>query len=281
MVFFAANSLLARFALRAGEIDAGSFTAVRIGSGAAALVLLASFRREDGGGVREHGSWRVALILTLYAITFSYAYLLLNASTGSLVLFGAVQMTMLGTGILRGERPPASEWTGLALAFGGFVYLALPGLTAPSPLGVLLMAASGVGWGMYSIAARGVRSPIATTAGNFVRAVPLTALTLALTWGFGQPHATWSGVAAAAISGAITSGGGYVLWYMALRNLRTSLAAIVQLTVPVLAAVAGVTLLGERLTARVVVASCAILGGVSLALLGKLSADAVRRREVR
>ena len=271
MAFFAANSLLARSALRSGEIDAGSFTAIRIGAGAAALALLARFRREERSAGRQ-SSVRAALALYSYAITFSYAYLLLNAGTGALVLFGAVQMTMLGHGIAGGERPRSWEWIGLAVAFGGLVYLAFPGLAAPSTIGVLLMAVSGTAWGYYSIAAKGVRSPIAATAGNFARAVPLVAGTLLVIWVVGQPHASWTGVGVAATSGAVTSGLGYAIWYVALKDLRTSLAAIVQLTVPVLTAAAGMILLGEQLTWRVVLASGAILGGVGLALLGKTSA---------
>lgn len=271
MSFFAANSLLARFALRAGEIDAGSFTAVRIGAGAAALTLLASLRRDESSVSRRPGSLRAALALFIYAITFSYAYLLLNAGTGALVLFAAVQISMLGIGIAGGERPRSAEWIGLAMAFGGLVYLTFPGLTAPSGTGVLLMAVSGMAWGYYSIAARGVRSPIAATAGNFAKALPLAAGTLIVIWGFGHPHASWPGVGLAATCGAVTSGLGYVLWYVTLKNLRTSLAAIVQLTVPVLTAAAGVSLLGEQLTSRVMLSSVVILGGVALALRGKLA----------
>ena len=272
MAFFAANSLLARLALRAGEIDGGSFTAVRIVSGAAALALVTSFRREGIAAARRHGSLRAALALFSYAITFSYAYLSLNAGTGALVLFAAVQITMLGMGIARGERPRPSEWIGLAVAFGGLVYLAFPGLSAPSTIGVLLMAIAGAAWGYYSLAARGVRSPIAATAGNFARAVPLAAGALILVCGIGQPHASWPGIGLAAASGAVTSGLGYAIWYVALQDLRASLAAIVQLTVPVLTAAAGLILLGEQLTWRLGLASGAILGGVALALLGKIGA---------
>lgn len=272
MVFFAANSLLARLALRAGEIDGGSFTAIRIAAGAAALVLLTSFRRKGASAARRHGSWRSAFALFSYAITFSFAYLSLNAATGALVLFAAVQMTMLGISIAGGERPRPLEWTGLALAFGGLVYLVYPGLAAPDPIGVLLMTVSGAAWGYYSLAARGVRSPIATTAGNFTRAIPLAAGALIVIWGIGRPHASWSGMGLAATSGAVTSGLGYAIWYVALKDLRTSLAAIVQLTVPVFTAAAGVILLGEQLTWRLVLASGAILGGVGAALLGKVRA---------
>ena len=273
MAFFAANSLVARLALRAGEIDAASFTAIRIASGAAALALLAVWR---GGGARatgRHGSWRAALALFSYATAFSFAYLSLNAGVGALALFAAVQITMLAIGIARGELPSAAEWAGLALAFGGLIYLVSPGLAAPSPAGVLLMAVAGVAWGCYSLEAKGVRDPIAATAGNFARAVPLAALTLAAAVAAGRPHATWSGAALAAASGAIASGIGYAIWYTALKDLRTSGAAIVQLTVPVLTAAAGVLLLGERFTLRLALASCAILGGVALAVLGRVAGE--------
>ena len=263
MVFFAANSLLARAALRTGAIDGGSFTAIRIGSGGMVLALLARQRRESGGG-----SWKAAGALFAYAIAFSYAYLSLNASTGALVLFAAVQMTMLGVGMVRGEHPRSTEWTGLAMAFGGLVYLVFPGLTAPSPAGVLLMAVAGTAWGFYSLAAKGAGSPIASTAGNFARAVPMAAGALLVGWGIGGTHASWSGVGLAATSGAVTSGLGYALWYAALKDLRSSFAAIVQLMVPVLTAAAGVMLLGEQMTWRLTVASVAILGGVTLALVG-------------
>ncbi|SPE30960.1 conserved membrane hypothetical protein [Candidatus Sulfopaludibacter sp. SbA3] len=270
MAFFAANSLVARFALRAGEIDGGSFAVARIAAGAIALALVTSFRREGIRAACQHGSVRAAFALFSYSITFSYAYLSLNAGTGALVLFAAVQITMLGIGIAGGERPRPSEWTGLILAFGGLVYLVFPGLTAPSPIGVSLMALAGAAWGGYSIAARSARSPIAATAGNFARAVPFAVGALIVISGIGQVHATWRGVGLAATSGAVTSGLGYAMWYAALKNLRTSVAAIVQLSVPVLAATAGVLLLGEQMTWRLVLAAGAILGGVAVALRGKI-----------
>ena len=268
MTFFAANSLLARLALRSGKIDAASFTAVRIIAGAATLVLLTSFLREGIGGVYRHGSLRAAFALFGYAIAFSFGYLSMDAGSGALVLFAAVQMTMLGIGVARGERPRLLEWTGLAVALGGLLYLVSPGVTAPSAIGVSLMAVSGAAWGYYSLAARDAGSPIAATAGNFTRAIPLAAGALIVTWGIGHPHASWSGIGLATTSGAVTSGIAYALWYVALKDLRTSIAAIVQLTVPVIAAVAGVILLGEQLTWRLALASGAILGGVALALLG-------------
>ena len=272
MAFFAANSLLARFALRTAEIDGITFTAIRIVTGAAALLLLTGFGPEGIGAVRRHGSLRAALALFIYALAFSLAYLSLDAGTGALVLFAAVQLTMIGFAIVRGERPSASEWTGLALAFGGLVYLVSPGLTAPSPAGVFLMTVAGAAWGYYSLAAKDFRSPVAATAGNFTRATPLAAAAVVAVWIAGRPHATWSGVGLAAVSGAITSGFGYAIWYVVLKDLRASLAAIVQLTVPVIAAAAGIILLDESWTWRLLIASAAILGGVALALFGKTRA---------
>lgn len=272
MAFFAANSLLARLALRAGEIDAASFTAIRIAAGAASLALLAILRRSELRSARRPGSFRSAFALFCYAICFSFAYLSLSAGAGALTLFAAVQITMLGVGIARGERIRPSEWAGLAAALGGLAYLALPGLTAPSPTGVLLMTAAGAAWGYYSLAAKGVGSPTAETGGNFTRAVPMAVAALVVMRVFGHPHMSWAGVGLAAASGAVTSGLGYALWYIALKDLRASLAAIVQLTVPALASFAGVILLGEQMTLRLLLASTAILGGVALAVLGRVSA---------
>ena len=268
MIFFAANSILARLALRSGEIDGGSFTAIRIFSGAIVLAILVGVRA-GLGGLRSNGSWRAAWALFGYAIAFSLAYLSLNAGTGALILFGSVQITMITAGIARGDRPGSAEWTGLVAALAGLVYLVSPGLTAPPFTGAALMTAAGVGWGFYSLAARGVRLPIETTAGNFVRSAPMAAAPLLAFWIMGRSHAGLNGIALAVISGALTSGLGYAIWYTALRGLTTSQAAIVQLTVPVIAGAAGVVFLAEQLTLRLVVAAVAILGGVALALAGR------------
>ncbi len=272
MCFFATNSILARFALRGQEIDAASFTLVRISAGAVMLALLVAIREKGLRAVRANGAMRAGVALFGYAILFSFAYLSLNAGTGALIQFAAVQITMLSLGIARGERPPISEWIGLVLAFGGLVYLVLPGLAAPSPVGAVLMAGAGAAWGYYSVAARGVRFPTAATAGNFIRATPMAAATLLLFWAIGHLHASRTGIALAATSGAITSGLGYALWYHVLKTLHTTRAAIVQLTVPVLVALAGVFFLSEKLTWRLAVASVTILGGVALAVLGRSAA---------
>ena len=187
---------------------------------------------------------------------------------GALILFAAVQVTMITVGIIRGERPRPSEWMGLALALVGLVYLVSPGLTAPSLAGATLMATSGVAWGFYSLAAKGARSPIAATAANFGRAAPLAAVILLAVWVSDRPHASLIGIELAMISGAVTSGLGYAIWYRALRGLSASRAAIVQLTVPVIAAFAGIMFLDEQMTWRLALAGTAILGGVALALLG-------------
>ncbi len=267
MICFAANSILARLALREQEIDAGTFTAVRIVSAAVGLALLVSWRGERLSALKEHGSWSAAVALCCYAAAFSFAYLRLEAGVGALILFAAVQTTMIAVGMIQGERLLPSEWIGLSLALTGLVYLVSPGLAAPSLAGAVLMAASGVAWGFYSLAAKGARSPIAATAANFGRAAPMAAAILLAVWVGERPRASWTGLELAMISGAITSGLGYVIWYMALKDLSTSRAAIVQLTVPVLAAFAGVLFLGEQMTLRLVLAGAAILGGVALAVL--------------
>jgi drug/metabolite transporter (DMT)-like permease len=174
-----------------------------------------------------------------------------------------VQITMISIGLARGERIRPGEWLGLLLAFAGLVYLMSPGLTAPSPTGVFLMSVAGAAWGYYSLRATGEHRPVAATAGTFIRAIPLAAGALAIVWASGQAHATWSGIGLAAICGAVTSGLGYALWYLALGQLRTSLAAVVQLSVPILTAAAGVILLGEQVTWRLAWASAAILGGAA------------------
>jgi drug/metabolite transporter (DMT)-like permease len=258
---FAANSLLARRALGGGAIDPATFTAVRLGAGALVLPLLAlaGGRRPAGGG------WGPALALFLYAGAFSLAYLRIHAGPGALLLFAAVQATMLGWSVLRGERPTAVQWTGAALALGGLAYLTLPGARGGvDPSGALLMLAAGAGWGAYSLRGRSARDPLATTAANFLRAAilagPLALLLLP------RAHATSAGLALAAASGALASGVGYSLWYAAVPALGPTRAATVQLAVPVLTALVAAGLLGERVTARLALSAAAILGGVALSL---------------
>jgi drug/metabolite transporter (DMT)-like permease len=262
LVGFAANSLLCRAALGAGSIDAASFTAIRIASGAAILFVLAR------GKVRGKGNWASAAALFAYAAAFSFAYLRLVTATGALILFACVQATMIGWGVARGERPHVFEWLGFAIAIAGLVVLVLPGLAAPDPLGAALMASAGIAWGVYSLRGRGAKNPLAVTADNFLRAVPMAALLLLvipITGGHVEPR----GAVLAIASGAIASGIGYSLWYAALPSLAATRAAIVQLSVPVLAAGAGALLLHELVTARLAIASALILGGIAIALVAK------------
>ena len=262
---FAANSILCRMALQPGLADAATFTSIRLVSGALVLLALhhATAPARPAG---PQGSWTSAAALFAYAAAFSFAYLRIGAGTGALLLFGAVQATMLLWALHSGERLAAAEWLGLAAALGGLVALVLPGLTAPDPAGAALMVAAGVAWGVYSLRGRGTAHPLAATASNFARAVPFT-LALSLV-DAGRVHVTREGALLAAASGALASGVGYSLWYAALRGLTATRAAIVQLSVPVLAAAGGVLLLGEGLFARLVFAGIAILGGVALAVMG-------------
>jgi drug/metabolite transporter (DMT)-like permease len=266
MVAFAANSLLCRLALHTpSAIDPTSFASLRIASGAIVLALI--LRLKSGPAARTRPDWFAAVALFAYAALFSFAYQLLSAATGALVLFGAVQLTMLGAGLRAGERFVPLGWFGFALAVGGLVYLVSPGLTAPPAAGTVLMIGAGIAWGVYSLRGRGTNDPLAATAGNFLRATPLALLASVLL--IGQFHADMRGVALALASGAITSGMGYVIWYAALRGLSALRAATVQLSVPPIAALGGVVLLSESITLRLVVASIATLGGIALVLASR------------
>lgn len=259
MIAFAANSLLCRAALKQTGIDPATFTFIRIFSGAAALWL---FVRLGRARRQESGNWRSALALFVYAAAFSFAYRSLSAGTGALLLFGAVQATMILWGWRKGERLGPGQLLGLAAALGGLVLLVFPGWSSPSLSGSILMLGAGLAWGVYSLRGKGETRPVAATAGNFLRAVPFAAL-VSLAW---LPWARLDslGAACAVISGALTSGLGYVIWYSALPGLKAASAATVQLSVPLLAAAGGILLLGEPLTLRFAFASIAILGGIAL-----------------
>ena len=264
MLCFAGNSLLCRLALRQTAIDPSVFTAVRLLSGAAILWLLVRARPGARPGA---GNWPSALALLAYAAGFSYAYVSLSAATGALLLFGAVQATMIGVGIVRGERLRGLSLTGLALALGGRVGRLLPGLTRPPLVAAALMLAAGIAWGVYSLRGRGTADPTRVTAGNFLRAAPI-ALAGSLLWTQGAvPDPAGLGYAVA--SGALASGVGYAIWYSVLPSLRSTTAAVVQLSVPVLATFGGALLLGEPVTLRVVLTSAAILGGIAAVVLGR------------
>lgn len=261
---FAANSLLCRAALRQGHADATTFTLLRLGSGALVLGLLA--RRAGGGAPRERVAWASAIALFTYALGFSLAYLRLSAGTGALLLFASVQFTMLAAGIRAGEHPSRSEWAGFALSVTGLIVLTLPGFTRPDPLGALLMIAAGAAWGVYSVRGRGALDPVAVNAASFVRAAALALAALLVAMMFRSPRVDTSGLLLAIASGAVASGLGYAVWYLALRGLTTTRAAIVQLSVPPLAAACGVWLLGESFGARLLAASALVLGGIAIAV---------------
>ena len=265
MVAFAGNSLLCRAALQAGHIDAASFTTIRIVAGALALWLIVRVQR---GGAAPAGSWPSAFALFAYAAAFSFAYLTLTAATGALLLFGAVQATMIGWGFWRGERLGGWQLLGVACALGGLIGLLLPGLSAPPLHGAALMLVAGVAWGVYSLRGRGAGDPLQATAGNFVRAVPFALAGSLGMLAFGV-HADVTGAALAIASGALTSGIGYAIWYTALPGLKAASAATVQLSVPPLAALGGVVVLGEPATLRLLLASIAILGGIALVIAEK------------
>jgi drug/metabolite transporter (DMT)-like permease len=265
MTAFATNSILCRMALGAHAVDPASFTALRLSSGAVTLAMLTLVLR--GYHTLASGSWLSGFQLFLYAVGFSFAYLSLSAGTGSLILFGSVQATMIVSGLRRGERPHPLQWAGLAIALAGLIYLVFPGIAAPSHVGSLLMALAGIAWGLYSLRGRGAKDPVGQTTGNFIRAVPF-ALVIWLV-GLHGLHAGPRGILLAILSGSLASGIGYVLWYSALRGLSSTRAATVQLSVPVIAAFGGVIFLSEVVTLRLVIASVLILGGVAVTVIAK------------
>ena len=280
LISFASNSLLTRLALGAGAIDAASFTTVRIVSGAVMLLALSAIaaRRNSLPALpappapRGFADWRLPLVLFGYAITFSFAYVTLTASTGALILFGAVQTTMLTAALVAGERPRALEWAGLVLACVGLIVLTSPGLAGPPLSGSLSMAASGICWGFYSLWGRNVKSALESTTSNFIRVTPLSLLVSLAT--IGRAHVTTTGALLAALCGAVTSGVGYVLWYSALAGLSATRAATVQFAVPVIAAAGGVILLAEPISLRLIASAILILGGIGLSHLSPGSAGA-------
>ena len=273
MIAFAGNSLLCRLALQQTAIDPASFTALRLVSGALTLWLIVRVRSSSHSAA---GSWPSALALFGYAAAFSYAYVSLSAATGALLLFGAVQATMLGYGLWMGERLRRRQFIGLALAMSGLVGLLLPGLSAPPLAGALLMLGAGVAWGIYSLRGRGAGDATRVTAGNFLRAVPMALLLAlaALPWSSLDIAGFWYAIA----SGALASGVGYAIWYSALRGLRATSAATVQLSVPVITALGGIVFLGETISLRLLITSAAILGGIALVIIDKQTAATVPAR---
>lgn len=268
MIAFAANPLICRLALGQQLIDAASFTSVRIVAGAVtlALIMLPRWRRDRRGSV----DWRSVSTLFIYMVFFSFAYLSLSASTGTLLLFATVQLTMFIAAIRDGERFTLLSWVGFLLASSGLIYLVSPGITSPDPLGAALMVVAGVAWGGYSLLGRSAADPLESTALNFIYSVPMAIIVTLLF--MNDFHYTWLGLSLAAASGAIASGLGYAVWYEALRGLTASRAATVQLSVPTIAAFGGVVFLSEAVSFRLFVASVLTLGGIAIVLAQRSTA---------
>jgi len=268
LLAFAANSVLCRKALTLTAIDPASFSLIRIASGALMLGGLAWAR--NGSSALGAGRWPAALALLLYVVCFSFAYVSLAAGSGALLLFGAVQATMILRGLLNGERLRIVQWLGLVLALAGLTVLVAPGVSAPDPLGAVLMLAAGVAWGAYSLLGRSsMEPPLAATAGNFLRASPMALLPLAVVLLMGRGGMDVAGFAYAAASGALASGLGYALWYGVLPSLQAATAASVQLSVPVITALGGALILSETVSLRLTLASLAVLGGIALVVRAK------------
>ena len=262
MLAFAANSVLCRLALGQGLIDPASFAAVRVITAALVLLPIVLPRWRVHG--RSSGDWRGAAVLFAYLVSFSFAYRSLGAGTGALILFGVAQLTMIGTALRGGESFSGLGWAGFVLAVAGLIILVAPGVTAPNPIGALLMAIAGLAWGAYSLLGRGAGDPLELTANNFIYLVPLVvALSLCFA---ADRHLSAGGLGCAAASGSVASGLGYVAWYSAQKRLTAISAATVQLSVPLIAALGGLLLMTEAVTLRLMLASCATLGGIALVL---------------
>jgi len=268
MAAFAANSIFCRFALGETAMDAGAFTLIRLVSGAIVLGILTGRKAFTPPAMKNGKPWIMPLMLALYALFFSHAYVNLGAGTGALILFGAVQATMIIAGVMAGERPGLVRVLGMATAIMGLVYLVFPGLSAPSPLGAFLMTLAGIFWGIYSLLGKETHDPVAATAFNFIWAVPLVLAPVFFSSDFSLAKYFYgAGFWAAILSGTLASGTGYIIWYSAIKGLTPTQAASVQLTVPVIASIGGIIFLSEAFSLRLFIASIAILSGVGLALL--------------
>ena len=270
LVAFAANSVLCRLALQQNAVDPATFSSVRFASGAAVLLAIAGGRSRIR---RSKGTWISAGILALYGIPFAFAYVRLSTGTGALILFGCVQLTMLVGARHIGEHMKGMQALGLGLALIGLVYLVSPGVTAPSPAGAGLMAIAGMAWGIYSLRGRGATDPLMETTSNFVHSVPLMVVVSLAS--LPQFHIRPAGLVLAVASGALASGLGYVAWFAALRRLTAVRAAVLQLSVPVLAAAGGVVFLSEPVSRRLVVAAILVLGGIAVVIRTRQYRDAV------
>ena len=270
LIAFAANSVLCRLALGESAIDASTFTIVRLLAGAIVLTVIMSISKiksNSNTNSSTKGSWPASIALFIYGLTFSFAYVTLDTATGALILFGSVQITMILMSIFSGNRLHISEWFGMAIAFTGFVYLILPGVTTPSVIGFLLMTVSGIAWGIYTLKGRGSKNPIMDTAFNFLRTMPFVIILAIVT--FKYAHYSSEGILLAVLSGSIASGIGYMIWYSALSGLSVTQAAVLQLLVPVIAAVGGIIFVSESISFRLTVSSAMILGGILMVVLGR------------
>jgi len=268
MVAFAANSVLNRMAIVDGGMDAVLFAVVRLLCGAAILALVLFWQRKafDFSALRRPAG---VISLLVYLLGFSLAYVVLPSGVGALLLFGMVQITMFAAAVRGGDRIPAARWMGTALAFGGLCWMLWPQPGADTPfLAMASMLIAGIGWGVYSLVGRGANDPVQATAMNFILAAPIGGLALlVLPADFGAYSAM--GLLLALISGAVTSGLGYALWYAVVPELGATRAAVAQLTVPVIATLGGVALLEEAVTLQFIISSALVLGGVALAILRK------------
>lgn len=266
LIAFAGNSVLCRMALGNEAIDASSFTVVRLLSGAFVLLIIINIvgKSED---TSTRGSWASSFMLFLYAVTFSYAYISLDTGTGALILFGSVQITMILLSIISGERLHTAEWIGMVIALTGFIYLILPGVSTPSLSGFLLMMLAGIAWGIYTLRGRGSKSPLRDTAYNFLKTTPFVVILAVLA--IKNINYSFEGIVLAVMSGGITSGIGYTMWYIVLGGLSSTQAAVLQLSVPVIAALGGVVFVSEAITFRLTVSGAMVLGGILIVILGK------------
>ena len=266
LLAFAGNSVLCRIALDNNIIDAASFTSIRLFSGIVFLLFLVRVKTKQKINLKK-GSWLSAFFLFLYALAFSYGYITLDTGTGALILFGAVQATMIIYSLVKGRKLLLIEWIGLLFAALGLCILLLPGASAPSLNGFILMAISGTAWGAYTLAGKGSQNPLVDTAHNFLKTLPLIAIVTLLT--LNDIQLSNKGIMLAIISGAVMSGLGYAIWYSVLTKLSVTEAATIQLSVPIIATIGGVIFSNELVTIKLILASILVLGGVLIVTLGK------------
>jgi len=266
LIAFAANSVLCRLALGEKTIDASSFTVIRLLSGAIVLLIILKMNRIKNSSPIK-GNWFASLMLFLYAVTFSFAYITLDTGTGAIILFGSVQITMILLSLISGNRLLITEWIGVSIAFIGFIYLVSPGVTSPSIMGFSFMTVAGIAWGIYTLKGRDSLNPLMDTAYNFFRTIPFVMVLAVIA--IQSTYYTTEGILLAALSGGIASGIGYTIWYVALGGLSAIQAAVVQLLVPVIAALGGVIFLSEKITLRLTLSGIMILGGILMVVWGR------------